>query len=55
MKKEFIGGKPVSRREVYKELGDPKTWPAHKVKVMKEFKRKPKELAPTPRDLMEAP
>lgn len=45
---ETLSGKPISREEAYKDLGDPKTWGQFKKEMEEEFKRKPNNPNPNP-------
>lgn len=40
--KSKLGGKKISRKEAFKNLGDPKMWERERVALMKKFKEKPK-------------
>lgn len=48
--KDSIQGKKISREEALEGLGDPSTWAAHKEKVMKEFRAKPKKTKKSKKD-----
>lgn len=43
-KKSPISGKKISRKEAYKDLGDPKTWEKESKKFYKEFRKRPKTI-----------
>ena len=45
-KKQFIGGKKITREEAFQGLGDPKDWDAFSKKVKEEFTSKPKNYPP---------
>lgn len=38
-KKDFIGGKRISRKQAYKGLGNPQKWGEFKKKIDEEFRR----------------
>ncbi len=43
-KKDFIGGRTISRKEALKDLGNPADWNEEIDKILVEFRRKPIEL-----------
>ncbi len=43
-KKQSISGKRISKKGAFKGLGNPKTWPEHKEKIIKEFKQRPQDV-----------
>ena len=46
--KRSIAGRPISRRDALKGLGDPRAWPKFAASVYAEFQSKPSAKAKTP-------